>query len=157
MDPINSYKKLAKYIDQFSNLNVRILHGDSAPHKPILLLTIISLIESGDIWKNAIYPTDKIKAIFEALWMNYVRNNTQFVIAPWTPFWHMKNEPFWHFKPKQLGFDIDSLVDTGQTASIGQIRDHIDYAYLDQELYDILQDKEFRNILKRQLIETYLS
>lgn len=157
MEATNKYKELAKYIDQFANLNVLIRNGVSAPHKPILLLTIISLIESGDIWENAIRPTDKVRAIFEALWMNHVHKESPFAIAPWTPFWHLKNEPFWHFKPKKLGFDIDNLVGPGQTASIGQIRDNIDYAYLDTELFEILQDKEFRVILQRQLIETYLS
>lgn len=157
MEATSKYKELAKYIDQFANLNVNISNGSCAPHKPILLLTIISLIDSGDIWENVIRPTDKIRAIFEALWINYVPKELPFAVAPWTPFWHLKNEPFWHFKPKEIGFDIDSLAEPGQTAKIGEIRDNIAYAYLDQELFDILQYKEIRAVLQRQLIETYLS
>ena len=157
MEATSKYKELAKYIDQFANLNVNISNGSCAPHKPILLLTIISLIDSGDIWENVIRPTDKIRAIFEALWINYVPKESPFAVAPWTPFWHLKNEPFWHFKPKEIGFDIDSLAEPGQTAKIGDIRDNIAYAYLDQELFDILQYKEIRAVLQRQLIETYLS
>ena len=157
MEATSKYKELAKYIDQFANLNVNISNGSCAPHKPILLLTIISLIDSGDIWENVIRPTDKIRAIFEALWINYVPKELPFAVAPWTPFWHLKNEPFWHFKPKEIGFDIDSLAEPGQTAKIGEIRDNIAYAYLDQELFDILQYKEIRAVLQRQRIETYLS
>ena len=123
MEATSKYKELAKYIDQFANLNVNISNGSCAPHKPILLLTIISLIDSGDIWENVIRPTDKIRAIFEALWINYVPKELPFAVAPWTPFWHLKNEPFWHFKPKEIGFDIDSLAEPGQTAKIGEIRD----------------------------------
>ena len=157
MEATSKYKELAKYIDQFANLNVNISNGSCAPHKPILLITIISLIDSGDIWENVIRPTDKIRAIFEALWINYVPKELPFAVAPWTPFWHLKNEPFWHFKPKEIGFDIDSLAEPGQTAKIGEIRDNIAYAYLDQELFDILQYKEIRAVLQCQLIETYLS
>ena len=156
MEKNQKYSNLAKYIDQFSNLNVHVSYGKYAPHKPIMLLTIISLIDSGEIWKNAIQPTDKLRTIFEALWMNYVHDNAGFEIATWTPFWHLKNEPFWHFKPKEVGFDIESLAATGQTAKIGDIRENIAYAYLDQELFDLLQDKEIRNLIKHQLIETYL-
>lgn len=153
----NDYRILAKYIDQFANLKVNINSGSRAPHKPIMLLTVIALIDSGDVWENAIRPTDKVRAIFEAFWLNYVPRGTKFDIAPWTPFWHLKNEPFWHFKTKVSGFDVDSLVAPGQTAKIGDIRDNIEYAYLDQELFEILKDKEFRSILKRLLIESYLS
>ena len=156
MDATNKYKELAKYIDLFGNLNTHFILGSCAPHKPIMLLTIISLIDSGDIWKNIIYPTDKVKTIFKAFWMNYVPGDSPFTIAPWTPFWHLKNEPFWHFKSKESGFDIESLAESGQTAKIGDIRKYIAFAYLDQELFNILQDKEFRAILSRQLIETYL-
>lgn len=157
MAPTTKYHDLAKYIDQFANLNVHVSLGSYAPHKPIMLLTIITLIDSGDIWENVIRPTDKLKTIFEALWLNYVPKESQYAIAPWTPFWHLKNEPFWHFKPKEAGFDIDSLATPGQTASIGVIKDNIDYAYLDNELYSLLQDEEFRAILKRQLMDMYLS
>lgn len=157
MDKQAKYSELAKYIDQFSNLNVHVSFGQYAPHKPIMLLTIMSLIESGEIWQNAIRPTDKLRTIFEALWMNYVHDNTSYDIAPWTPFWHLKNEPFWHFKPKEEGFDIDSLAAPGQTAKIGDIRDNLAYAYLDQELFELLQDKGIRDILKHQLIDMFLS
>lgn len=157
MDTTNKYRELSKYIDQFANLNVHMSYGSCAPHKPIMLLTIMTLIDSGDIWENVIRPTDKIKAIFEAFWTNYVPKESPFSVAPWTPFWHLKNEPFWHFKTKVDGFDIDSLTVPGQTAKIGDIRENIAYAYLDQELFNILQDKDFRAILQRQLIETYLS
>ena len=151
------YQCLAKYIDQFSNLNVHVSFGKHAPHKPIMLLTIITLIENGEIWENVIRPTDKLKTIFDAFWMNYVPKDSQYVIAPWTPFWHLKNEPFWHFKPKSTEIDLDSIVGPGMTASIAQIRDNIDYAYVDSDLFNILQDKEFRAILKRLLIDIYLS
>ena len=100
----NDYRILAKYIDQFANLKVNINSGSRAPHKPIMLLTVIALIDSGDVWENAIRPTDKVRAIFEAFWLNYVPRGTKFDIAPWTPFWHLKNEPFWHFKTKVSGF-----------------------------------------------------
>ena len=157
MDKRSKYNELAKYIDLFSNLNVHVSFGQHAPHKPIMLLTVISLIDSGEIWQNVIQPTDKLKTIFEALWVNYGHDNTTYDIAPWTPFWHLKNEPFWHFKPKKDGFDIDSLTAPGQTAKIGDIHDNLEYAYLDQELFELLQDKGIRDILKHQLIDMYLS
>lgn len=157
MEKTSKYIELSKYIEQFANLNIHVNSGQHAPHKPIMLLAVISLIESGDIWENEIHPSEKLRTIFEALWLNYVPKNSKYAIAPWTPFWHLKNEPFWHFKAKEVGFDIDTLAEPGQTAKIGDIRDKISYAYLDQELFDILQDKNLREILEHQLVDMYLS
>ena len=61
MEKNQKYSNLAKYIDQFSNLNVHVSYGKYAPHKPIMLLTIISLIDSGEIWKNAIMTTQVLR------------------------------------------------------------------------------------------------
>ena len=118
----NDYRILAKYIDQFANLKVNINSGSRAPHKPIMLLTVIALIDSGDVWENAIRPTDKVRAIFEAFWLNYVPRGTKFDIAPWTPFWHLKNEPFWHFKPIISMDEINGITSPGETASVSKMK-----------------------------------
>ena len=44
----------------------------------------------------------------------------------------------------------------GHTASIGQIRATIKYAYFDDELYNILEQDIFRLLFQDLLINTYL-
>ena len=51
MEKSSKYIELSKYIEQFANLNINVNSGQHAPHKPIMLMAVMSLIESGDIWK----------------------------------------------------------------------------------------------------------
>ena len=105
---------------------------------------------------NKILANDKLKDEFDALWQRHVLEDSTYKPAVWTPYWHLKNEPFWHFKPLTVGFNVDSLVAPGQTASIGKIQENIEYAYLDETLYNLLQSENNRYLLSRLLIETYL-
>ena len=63
-----------------------------APHKPILLLAIIELIEYGKLSENKIYPTPLITSTFLKYWsrLNFEthRNNVSL------PFFHLKVKGF---------------------------------------------------------------
>lgn len=140
------------------NLSVKVTNGVMAPHKAIMLISIIDLIQFNKITSNII-PADAILAeTFKKNWNQYVANKkrfSQFKCSIWTPYWHMKNETFWHFHPIDNSFNVDSLVPAGQTASIGAIRSHIQYAYFDSDLYELLQDENSRETLREILIDTY--
>lgn len=142
------------------NLSVKITRGVLAPHKAIMLISIIDLIKEDKITSNAILPDELIAETFKKNWNRFADNKREFSIfkcSIWTPYWHMKNEPFWHFKTNNSTYNIDSLVPAGQTASIGAIRSHIQYAYLDNELFELLQDSVLREKLRELLIDTYIS
>jgi thiamine kinase-like enzyme len=66
-------EKLQKYLIAFKKLRVDRSHG-VAPHKPILLLSILQAIKKGDILSNQIYITPG--ANFPAFtWQNYSEEN----------------------------------------------------------------------------------
>lgn len=152
------YLEVANYMSLFATLNVLEKKGEYAPHKPVLLLTIISLIEGNVFVENKFPPMQIIKERFNLLWDQFVPEESVFSKAVWTPYWHLQNEPFWHFKPIATQVSLDILIEEskGQTASIGKIRDVIDYAYFDEELYTILQKDNLRHLFKQLLIDTYL-
>lgn len=140
------------------NLSVKVTHGVMAPHKAIMLISIIDLIKSNKITSNIIPADDLLAEAFKKNWNHFVANRKEFShfkCSIWTPYWHMKNETFWHFRTIQHNFNVDSLVPAGQTASIGAIRSHIQYAFLDVALYELLQNADLREIFKEILIDTY--
>lgn len=51
-----------------------------------------------------------------------------------------KIERFWHFQPIYTLADIDEIVKPGETASLGKMKKVIKYAYLDNELFNIIQE-----------------
>lgn len=155
---INTYSDIAKYIQAFLSLNINEYKGENAPHKPLLLLSIIQLMEDGVIVENKIPPVQAVKLKYEFLWDKYILHDTSYTKAVWTPYWHLQNESFWHFKPIYSQASLDTLMEKskGHTASIGQIRATIKYAYFDDELYNILEQDIFRLLFQNLLINTYL-
>lgn len=152
--------ELEKYIEMLSSLHVAKIKGHQAPHKAILLLAIFDFIKNGEITENKILLTDNVATRFQRFWNLYVENKIEFSCfnsAPWTPFWHLRTEPFWHFKARNTGINIDTIVPPGQTASIGKMKENIEYAYFDENLYSLLKDPASRDKLANVLFKNYIN
>ena len=151
---------LEKYLTKMRNLSVKITKGIKAPHKAVMLITIMDFIKEGKINSNKIYITDEIANTFQRNWDAFIGNNkifSSFICSPWTPFWHLKQDGFWHFRPLISLTDIETLAPKGQTASVGRMRSVIKYAYLDAALYEILQDSVYRSKISEILFDTYIN
>ena len=149
-----------KYVAKMRSLNVKITKGIRAPHKAVMLISIMDLIKEGKINSNEIYISDEISNAFQSNWDAFIKNNklfSSFVCSPWTPFWHLKQDGFWHFRPLNSSVDIETLAPRGQTASVGKMRSVIKYAYLDAVLYEMLQDSVYRNKMSEILFDTYVN
>lgn len=143
-----------KYIGLFSKLNRATTNGVKAPHKPILLLSILQTIDSGEIKENKIEITPVLVARFKDNWKWLVREpffNANFSL----PYFHMKSEKFWHLKLLP-GKEI-ILTNSNSIRSFAQLKDSVDYAYLDELLFNTLLQKESRDILYRFLLEHYFN
>lgn len=150
---IDNKKRIDDYVIDFSTLTVAVSKGKKLPHKAILLLGIMQMIEEGKIINNEI-PLDKsISDAFVRIWIKYFDSN---VPSVWTPFYHLKGEPFWHFKPKESSDILELLLNFGGTPSVGKMRPVINYAYFDEELYSLMTKSESREVLRKTLIDNYL-
>lgn len=143
--------ELLKYKYAFSNLHVKITYGMRSPNKAIMLISVIDLIRRGFISSNRIHLEDAIEEAFSFNWQAYFPQIK--VPSPWTPFWHLKNEPFWHFEPYRSNSEIENLVGPGETASFHKMRYAIQYAYFDNELFELLKMKNDRDELLSCLLK----
>jgi len=144
MDVLKHYEK------KISNLRLDRSKG-MAPHKPILLLSIIELIEYGKISKNKIYPTPLITSTFLKYWskLNFDRHNPNVSL----PFFHLMSEGFWHLHPNEGYEKVLELTRSIKTFS--ELRKIVNYATLDNNLFLIFSDKVYREKIKQCIIETY--
>jgi putative restriction endonuclease len=149
----NSPKSLAEYVNDFATLSVAVSKGKKLPHKAILLLSIMQMIEDGDLANNMIPLDNRIAETFARTWYRYFNTKAPCV---WTPFYHLKGEAFWHFKSQDSSDKLEMLLSFGGTPSIGKMRPVIKFAYFDEELYSLMDNAQTRNILRNILIENYL-
>ena len=141
----------SSYTDLFTSLNTARIAGMNAPHKAVLLLAIMELVEAGVIDSPRVELTEKLEAAFSRLWKRYIGTSVIFTPKVVTPFWHLQNEPFY-----RLYMNNGQLIRGGTGRySIKWLRENT-YAMLDEQLFRLMQDENARAELRTVLIGTYL-
>jgi hypothetical protein len=151
------------YLSIIANLNTDTAHfyganvrQNKAPHKPLLLLSVIDLFAKNQIKKNLIEPSHELELIFFNYWQ-LVRGNKKTSMS--FPFYHLSNEPgeFWKLKTK-LGREKD-LIDRHRIdvirSSINELRNSIYGAELNVELYQSLQSYQERKKIRELILDQY--
>lgn len=143
---------LSTYVRKFSKLRVARVKGDPAPHKAILLLSIIDSIQQKEITENKVYISPELVARFKDNWYRLVHNN-KFSPNFSLPFYHLKNDHFW-FLRTMLGREI-LLTTSHSIKSLAQLKEVVDHAYFSEDLFLFLSNQHTRNILKHALLTAY--
>ena len=140
-----------QYIRYFSSLHTAKIAGKNAPHKAVLLLTIIDLVEAGIITSPRIELSEALQGTFARVWKRYIGSSLIFSPKIATPFWHMQNEPFYRL------FMNNGQQITGGTGrySVIWLRENT-YAMIDPGLLKLMQDENSRAELRTVLIGQYL-
>jgi putative restriction endonuclease len=121
-----------------------------APYKPILLLCVLDLFDSGEISSNLIEISDDLVELFG----KYLER-VQAFIRPGSlilPFFHLQGDGFWHLLPRHESISLGS-----QITSLTRLREEIVGARMDENLYDLIRSEENRDRLRSVLIEAYFS
>ncbi len=142
-DVVLKYKKQFCSLNRATNKNL-----GKAPHKPILLLSIIQLIHKGVIQTNRIYITGELVIAFKSNWNRLVETNhiPNFSL----PFFHLNSEPFW-----RLVF-TNSFIDRNEKInSLGKLKSRIDFAEIDKDLFELLLNPINRTEIENIILDTY--
>ena len=146
------------YIEAFKNLKTNNKYSRKSPHKAVLLLSVIELFENGVLSDNVVRYDETLKKKFLQVWNRTLPGEATFLPDVYLPFWYMQSELFWHIVPLRGKEEILSLlIDTHVKPSDAKLRDCVDYAELDNELYFLMTISSGRRALKRALLETYFS
>lgn len=150
---------LLTYKDILLNTKRGNSHGVFSNAKPIYVISIIDGIGEGLLIGNNIpFNCKKLVEIYinnfkveqdqgEALY----RANSK--ITPYNlPFFHLNAESYYHIKWK------DGVIPPRQALSPSSkyLRENVDYAYLDNELWNLLQVPEIRYDIRTALIKKFL-
>ncbi|MBD1889269.1 HNH endonuclease [Coleofasciculus sp. FACHB-SPT9] len=142
-------RNLAYYCQRFSELNVSSSHQrGNAHYKPILLLSVIDLVAQNLIIDNQITVSDELINTFNKYWN--ILASTSYKGGLHYPFFHLQSDGFWHleFKPNFNGL---------QPKTTNKLKDAVQYAYLDSELFNLLQDPLSRQDLIDILVASWFS
>lgn len=161
--------ELRHYIDAFSSLHTAKVKGHKAPHKAVLLLAIIDLIEEELIMTPYIDLSDELVERFNDIWHKYLGTSAIFTPDICKPYFHMQHESFWR------SVENNEVV-RGMTAepnpwvqakkeqknlpkgsySVQAMCHAFAYAEIDEMLFQLLQNADARAMLRVIFINTYL-
>lgn len=168
--------ELRHYIEAFSHLHTAKVKGYKAPHKAVLLLAIIDLVEESVIASPRIKLSDELVERFNKVWHHYLGTSAIFTPDIAKPYFHMQYESFWRLvehDEKELsmvaekGPWVEGKMDlTGSpirkdlpqgSYSVKAMRKAFAYAEIDNMLFELLQNADARAMMRVVLINEYLT
>lgn len=156
------------YTSLFAHLHTARRFGRPAPHKAILLLSVIDLVESGEINSPVILLSDQLVKRFEANWKYYLGALRLFNPDIGKPFFHMQHEPFWCLRetaetrwdmaaePSPTLRNPDKKELPRGSYAVKALRAAFCWAEIDDNLFHLMRNQEARGRLRVILISTYL-
>lgn len=149
MQPANL---LTYYGYAFANLTRDKSKGD-APHKPILLLSVLHEYAEGRIKGNQVDITPELTHTFGRYWNALVTSGHTMGFA--LPFYSLSNEKggWWRLQPMP-GCE-DWLANASSMRTFANLTAAVAYAYVEEGLASLLLQPETRQELRHLLLTTY--
>lgn len=113
--------------------------------KPIFVISLIDAIEKKIFVDNRLLWGN---SEFEEIYYKHSKayhNRTRIIL----PFFHLDTSEYFHVKWRQ------KYQGLSHTPSIKFMKDNVEYAYLDNALWDLLQDKDIRELMKSEIIRFF--
>ena len=147
--------QLMLYDEMLKQLKLGFRDGKAATSKPVYVLSIIESINDNQLTENKIYfNNENIKTHYKEFSERYKGQiTTPFLPFFIRPFYHLSSEPFYSLIWK----DDTVPPPNSHTPSAKYLRENLEYAKLDDDLWELLQDSENRAYLKQTLVKTYLN
>jgi len=143
-------KNLGYFLHRFEKLRRDEKMG-GAPHKPVLLLSLIDQFENAYLSGNRVFITPELIASFKSNWSNLVESEHSMSFA--MPFFHMNSEPFWKLIPNE-GCEI-WVESKSAMRRISNLQTAVRFAEIDESLARFLEKKESRDSLRRLILSRY--
>ncbi len=142
----------ANWLERLYNLRRDKSGSHERPHKPALLLSIIDLLDRGEITRNEIPLSDKLIETFKRYFAVVRRQNDQATIQ--NPFFYLSGDQFWRLVPK-AGEGIYQAGATSGAPSVAALRRRVQGGEFNSGLWRLLSDPLARHQLREGLIARY--
>ena len=138
------------YANQILSIARGTKNGVRSNAKPLYLLAIIKGVEDGALMGNKLEFNEALNRLYLGMCSLY---EPKVSVTPFfKPFFHMKSESFYVIKWKPGTGPVHAT----HTPSAKFLRENVEYAALDDDLWTLLQDVQIRNEFKEAIIKHYI-
>lgn len=149
-----TYEKVyTQYTQKILTLRQAKINGKKILAKPVLLLALIEGVEEDHFIENKFVLDEWLEQRYLKLMVKYTifsnfKNND--ITGIDKPFWHLQTDGFWHLR-------CLNEPTVGVTPTKKWLKDKVEYAYFDGELWCLLKDKQWRDKLHFFIVNNKLN
>jgi putative restriction endonuclease len=141
-----------QWLERFYNLRRDKRGSHERPHKPVLLLAILDLLDRGTVTKNEIKLTPELTKTFKRYFEVVRQRDDQPTIE--NPFYHLCGDGFWQLVPKPGEWPVYEPGNASRVPTLRALRGT--HGRFDDTLWNsLLSDAHSRNQLREALIARY--
>jgi putative restriction endonuclease len=148
-----SQQDWVRCLERLYNLRREKRGSHERPHKPVLLLAIIDLLDRGVVKTNAVPLSDELISSFKRCFAVVKRGNDQPTIQ--NPFFHLSGDGFWQLVPLHGEDPIYRPGATSGAPSVAELRRRVAHGAFDAGFWMLLGNPVARHQLREALIARY--
>lgn len=138
------------YAERIINLRQAKIKGEVIVAKPVLLLALIDGIDQGVFRSNHFVLNEWLEERYLSLMKQYTKSSQFDTPSPISnPFWHLASDGFWHLLRREEPQE-------GVTPSVSWLKENVEFARFDDDLWIFLQNREWRMKIRDFIIEKKL-
>ena len=141
---------LTDWLSKFRKLRVDRAAKTPAPHKPLLLLVILDLVEAGELVTPKIRLTPELAFRFLGYW-EVVAARGRSVGRVELPFFYLKSDGIFRLVAHD---GLNAALSSIRPTSVELLNRVVDYAELPDDLFVLMSDPRCRNAMREALIQS---
>ena len=141
------------WLERLYNLRRDKSGSHERPHKPVLLLSIMDLLDRGIISCNEVPLSDELVKTFKRYFAAVQKHNDQPTIQ--NPFFHLCGDKFWQLVPAKGEPSIYREGAAAGAPSVAELRRRTTGGQFDPALWSLLSDSMARHKVREALIARY--
>ncbi len=141
----------AHYTERIMSIRQAKIRGEVIVAKPVLMLALIDGVDLGVFTSNRFMLNEWLEKHYLQLMRQYTRHS-QFDEPTDinNPFWHLSTDGFWHLQLK-------TKAEKSTTPSRAWLKENVTCACFDEDLWVLLQNKEWRTRLRDYIVANKLT
>lgn len=141
------------WLERLYNLRRDKCASYERPHKPVLLLSIIDLLDRGVITGNEMPLNEELVATFKRYFAVVRQHNDQPTIQ--NPFFYLCGDKFWQLVPAPGESPIYREGATSGAPSVAELRRRTAYGRFDDGFWQLINEPVARHQLREAIIARY--
>jgi len=134
------------YIERINAIRQQRINGEIIIAKPALIVALIDGIDNNIFTINQFSINDWLDERYKNIISQYTKDSQYNNTGIEKPFWHLESDGFWHL------IYYGERLNKSNTPSKAWLKTKVEYAFFEESLWILLQNKKWRSKMRDYII-----